>query len=62
MAINSRKIMLALAILVACGGAGHKVMAQVVTPGLPPPAGGEHREDRDDDRDDDDHEHGGRWR
>lgn len=60
--MNSRKIMLAFAIAVACGGIGHKVMAQLVPPPPPPPTGGEQGEDRDDDRDGDDHEHGGRWR
>jgi hypothetical protein len=61
MAMNSRKIMLALAIVVACGGIGHKVMAQTIpNPPPPPPTGGEQGEDRGDDRDGDNH--GGRWR
>jgi hypothetical protein len=60
MAMNSRKIMLALAIVVACGGIGHKVMAQTIPNPPPAPTGGEQGEDRGDDRDGDDH--GGRWR
>jgi hypothetical protein len=62
MAVNSRKIMLALAIVVACGGIGHKAMAQFVPPPPPnlPPPGGKQGEDRGDDRDGDNH--GGRWR